>query len=259
VVDAETFLALVAEATALSDLGLAVNEQDARTMGTLLVDQVEFADVVIVNKADRATPAHLEQVKASIHALNPGARVLASTRGVVPLHEVLGTGRFDMEAAQERPAWIAELRGHHTPETEAYGVGSFVFRARRPFHPGRLQAWLASPWPGVLRAKGWFWVASRPNHCATFQLAGGTRETSLEGSWWAAVRPEKRPTDQEFQARMEKVWDPTFGDRRQEIVVIGAGMDVEGLKRGFELCLLDDRELRRPERWPSLAHPFPWG
>ncbi len=258
VVDAAAFPTELAQATELEELGLAVSDEDGRTLGTLHVEQVEFADVIVLNKTDLVDAAQLQRVEAVLRAINPGAQVVHSTRGNVPLERVLGTGLFDMEAAEQRPGWIRELNGEHTPETEAYGITSFTYRARHPFHPERFHAWLQTAWPGVVRAKGWFWVASRPNHTANVQVAGGTRYTELEGMWWAAVPPEQRGDDPELRAYLEGVWDPTYGDRRQEIVVIGVDLDEAALREGFDACLLTPEERAAPETWGSMPHPFDW-
>ena len=260
VVDAAAFPTELAAGTPLAELGMAVSDDDARTLATLHVEQVEFADVVVINKVDAVDAATLRRVDAAVRALNPGAHVVHAHRGRVPLGDVLLTGRFDMEAAERRPAWIRELQGHHTPETEAYGIRSFVVRARHPFHPERLHRWLfQTPWVGVVRAKGWYWVASRPNHTAQFQLAGGTRETGVAGLWWAAVPDDKRPDDAAFRAHLAENWHPIWGDRRQEIVVIGVDMDEAALRRGFEDCLLTEAEMEDPMDWAQFPHPLPWG
>jgi G3E family GTPase len=258
VVDAEAFPAELAQGRSLASKGLGVSDEDERTLATLHVEQVEFADVIVINKTDRVSRRERERVEATVRAINPGAAIVHTEHGRVPLGAVLGTGRFDMEEAQRRPAWVQELMGTHTPETEEYGISSFVYKARHPFHPGRLDAWLRSSWPGVVRAKGWFWVASRPNHTAAFQLAGATRETTVAGYWWAAVPPERRPDDPEFRAHLEALWHPTYGDRRQEIVLIGVDLDREALTAGFDACLLTPAELDHPERWGAMPHPFAW-
>jgi G3E family GTPase len=258
VVDARAFPAELERGSSLASQGLGVSDEDDRTLATLHIEQVEFADVIVLNKTDLVTAAELERVEATVRAINPGAILVRSERGQVPLAAVLGTGRFDMEEAQRRPAWVRELMGIHTPETEAYGISSFVYKARHPFHPARLDAWFRRPWPGVVRAKGWFWVASRPNHTAAFQLAGATRETSVAGVWWAAVSPERRPDDPAFRAKLESLWHPIYGDRRQEIVIIGVNLDREALTAAFDACLLTDAELNRPERWGEMPHPLPW-
>jgi len=240
------------------ELDLAISEEDERTLPMLLTEQVEFADVIVLNKTDLVTEEQLLRTEANIRAINAGAKLIRAQRGQVPLNEVLGTELFDMEEAERRPAWVQELMGTHTPETEEYGIGSFVYRARRPFHPERFNAWLHQEWPGVLRAKGWFWVASRPNHTATFQLAGGTRETGVAGIWWAAVPHEERPDDEEFTEHLKEIWDGTYGDRRQELVIIGVDMDEAALRAAFDRCLMDGAELDDPAQWETLAHPYPW-
>jgi G3E family GTPase len=258
VVDASAFPEELHQGRSLESEGLAVNEEDDRSLATLHTEQVEFADVILINKTDLVSEEELLRVEATVRALNPGARVVRSERSRVPLKEVLGTGRFDMDAAQQRPAWVQELMGTHTPETEEYGITSFVYRARHPFHPVRLDAWLRTEWPGVVRAKGWFWVASRPNHTAGFQLAGGSRETGLAGMWWAAIPPEKRPDDPEFLEHLQSLWHPVYGDRRQEIVIIGVDMDEAALRERFDACLLTLDELETPDKWGAMPHPFPW-
>ena len=214
--------------------------------------------MVVINKTDRVTASELEHVEALVRALNPGAEIVRSERGKVPMNKVLGTGRFDMGEAERRPAWIREMMGTHTPETEEYGISSFVYRARDPFHPVRFAALLQQPWAGVVRAKGWFWVASRPNHTASFQLAGGSRETQVAGMWWAAVPLSRRPDDPAFAAHLESLWHEAYGDRRQEIVIIGVGMDEDALRAAFDACLLTDAELSEPEQWAGMPHPFAW-
>jgi len=258
VVDAKAFPAELARGESLASQGLAVSDQDERTLATLHIEQVEFADVVVINKTDLVTEGELARVEAKLKAINPGAELVRSERGRVPLGSVLGTGLFDMDQAQQRPAWVQELLGTHTPETETYGISSFVYRARHPFHPARLDAWLRRPWPGVVRAKGWFWVASRPNHTAAFQLAGATRETGMAGVWWAAVPPERRPDDPTLLKQLEALWHPVYGDRRQEIVIIGVDLDQEALSDAFDACLLTEPELEWPEQWAAMPHPFPW-
>lgn len=259
VVDASSFLQQVSQGESLKARGLEIGEEDERTLSTLHIEQVEFADVVIINKTDLVGPKTLAQVESTIQALNPGVVMIRSERGVVPLESVLATGRFDMDEAQQKPAWIKELQGEHIPETEAYGFESFVYKARHPFHPERLDRWLRTRWPGVVRAKGWFWVASRPNNVASFQLAGGTRESSLMGTWWAAVPPERQPQDLATRTHLKQLWHPVYGDRRQEIVIIGVDIDRETIIRGFDCALLTRRELEDPEGWALMQHPFEWG
>lgn len=258
VVDVSSFPASLEASETLSDLSIGLDDQDERTLARLLVEQVEFADVVVLNKLDLASPEQRHAVEARIKALNPGARLIASVRGRIPLTAVLGTGLFDMEAATRRPAWIQELEGTHVPETEEYGISSFVYRARNPFHPRRLRDWLDSRWPGVVRAKGWFWVASRPNFTVEFQRSVNTWESNVLGLWFAAVPPEEREMDPGLAATLRALWHDLYGDRRQEIVVIGVDMDEPALRAGFEACLMTAAERRHLSTWGTLEHPFPW-
>ncbi len=258
VVDATTFPTGLEMDWTLADLQMGVNEEDDRTVASLLVEQVEFADVIVLNKLDLASPKLRHAVEARIKALNPEARIVPAVRGNIAIRDILGTGLFDMDAAMQRPAWVKELEGTHTPETEAYGIDSFVYRARHPFHPRRLRDWLDTRWPGVVRAKGWFWVASRPNVTAEYQLAGRAWNSSIMGMWFAAVPPEHRNLAPAMQAELEQLWHPLYGDRRQEIVVIGIAMDEAELRAGFDAALLTEDERADPDAWRQLEHPFSW-
>lgn len=258
VVDAANFPAGLETHETLVDLEIGLSDEDERSLASLLVEQVEFADVIILNKTDLATPEQRHAVEARIKALNPSARIVPTVRGQIPVEAILGTGLFDMEAAQARPAWAQELEGTHTPESEEYGITSFVYRARHPFHPRRLRDWLDAEWPGVVRSKGWFWVASRPNVTAEYQLAGSTWESDIMGMWFAAVPPDQRDLAPEFEQQLLKLWHPVYGDRRQEIVVIGIDMDEAALRAGFDAALLTEDERKDPSTWGALVHPFPW-
>ena len=258
VVDASAFPAGMDAHETLADLSMGVSDDDERSLASLLVEQVEFADVIVLNKLDLATPEQRHAVEARIKALNPGAKLVPCVRGNIEVGEILGTGLFDMDAAMQRPGWVQELEGTHTPETEEYGIRSFVYRARHPFHPQRLRDWLDSAWPGVVRAKGWFWVASRPNVTAEFQLSGNTWESDIMGMWFAAVPPEERNLDPDFEAELEALWHPEYGDRRQEVVLIGIDMDEAALREGFAAALMTEEERKDPSTWGLLEHPFPW-
>ena len=258
VVDASAFPSGMEAHETLAQLSLGLGADDERSLASLLVAQVEFADVIVLNKVDLATPEQRHAVEARIRALNPDARIIPSVRGEIPVAAILGTGLFDMEAAEERPAWVQELEGTHTPETEEYGIGSFVYRARHPFHPRRLRDWLDAAWPGVIRSKGWFWVASRPNITAQYQLAGNTWESEVFGMWFAAVKPELREDDPDWDPELAALWHPRYGDRRQEIVVIGIDMDEATIRAGFDAALLTEAERQDPMTWLELEHPFPW-
>jgi len=246
----------------LSDRGQSL-EGDERTVVDLLVEQIEFADTIVLNKVADAAPSQLADARAIVRSLNPAARLIEASFGRVPLAEVLGTGRFDMERAAQFPGWARELYGfkNHVPETEAYGIGSITFRERRPLHPARFHAFLDSDWPGVLRAKGFFWLATRPGFVGEMSMAGAIMRTQAHGRWYASVPRERWPADPTIRRRILERWDPLWGDRRQEIVLIGRHLDRSDLRGRLEACLLTDREIAQGElAWRRYPDPFPrWG
>ena len=253
VVDAFNFIRDFGSQDSLVDRRQARDQQDDRCVVDLLVDQIEFADVVILNKTDLVDANQLRQVTSIITALNPQAEIVESRFGNVPLAKVLETGRFSMEAASEAPKWLQELRGEHTPETEEYGISSFVYRARRPFHPERFMEALRSEWPGVLRGKGFFWLATRMEWAGNYSQAGAACRTEAAGFWWAAVDKRDWPDDQEYCEEVAKLWEEPWGDRRQEVVIIGQEMDRAAITAKLDVCLLTDEEMALgPEGW--LAH-----
>jgi G3E family GTPase len=259
VVDAAAFLRELGQADDLLERGLAAGEEDDRTISDLLVEQVEFADVLVLNKVDRVSPEDLDRVEALLRRLNPTAELVQSTFGRVPLSLLLDTGRFDFDRAAEAPGWLAELRGEHVPEAEEYGVSSFAYRSRRPFHPARFSDWIDQERDGLLRAKGTFWLATRPDLVGLYSLAGGACRTEPGGRWLAATPKADWPDDpDECQAALDD-WDPTFGDRIQELVFIGIGLDREEICRSLDACLLGDEELdgRDPLSAFDLPDPFP--
>ena len=229
VVDAVNLLGQYASQDFLRDTAESLGEEDERTIVSLLVEQIEFADVIVLNKVADAGPALVETAREIIRSLNADARLIEADFANVPLAEVLDTGRFDFDRAHEHPLWAKELYGfaHHICETEEYGITSFVYRARRPFHPAHLQALLTGPLPGVIRAKGHFWIATRPDWVGEFSLAGAVVQTCGLGRWWTAVPRECWPRNPEMLAQVRAQWHPTFGDRRQELVFIGVGLDRE--------------------------------
>ena len=257
VVDAKHFLRDYGSPDSLVDRAQARDESDDRCVVDLLVDQVEFADVIVLNKADLASPEELRQVEGVIKALNPRAEVVPATFGSVPLDRILNTKRFDLEEASQSPGWARELRGEHTPETEEYGISSFVYRARRPFHPQRFMDCLRKEWPGVLRSKGFFWLATRMEWAGNFSQAGAACRTEAAGFWWAAVDKSTWPDDDEQVREILKLWKKPYGDRRQEIVIIGQSLDQAALTARLDACLLTDTEMELgPERWRRLPDPF---
>jgi len=258
VVDAFNFLRDFGSPDSLVDRRQSRDEQDDRCVVDLLVDQIEFADVIILNKTDLVTPDELDLVTGIVKGLNPQAELIRAKFGQVPLNEVLDTRRFDMEHAQDAPGWLKELRGEHTPETEEYGISSFVYRARRPFHPERFMAALRTEWPGVLRSKGFFWLATRMDWAGSYSQAGAACRTEAAGFWWAAVNSREWPDDQEECEEIAKLWEKPWGDRRQEIVVIGQLLDQAAIIAKFDACLLTDEEMALgPEGWlANFKDPF---
>jgi len=260
VVDAFNFWSDFEASQALAERGLALGEEDERTVVDLLVDQIEFADVILINKCDLAEDETLRKTEAVIRKLNPRAKILRSSRGSVPLDEVLNTRRFDFEEASKAPGWMKVMRGEETSEADEYGISSFVYRARRPFHPLRFWKVINRDWPGVLRSKGFFWLASRPRFVGVWSQAGGACEYRAGGSWWASVPKERWPTEDEEQKVIWKEWQEPYGDRRQEIVLIGANLEQKKLTSLLDACLLTDRELSSGESgWSRFKDPFsPW-
>ncbi len=257
VVDARNFLADYDEAKTLASTGQVAGEDDERTITDLLVDQVEFADVVVINKIDLVSQDDLARLEAVLTALNPSARIVRSERGRVPLDRVLGTNAFDFERASSGAGWMHELEGRHTPETEEYGISSFVFRARKPFDPERLWAFFhdESIWSTVLRSKGFFWLATRHHLMWEWSQASRVCAAQPVGNWWAAI-PRDRWGDEKPDA--EPMWDARFGDRCQELVFIGRGHDPAEITRRLEACLIDDELASQGSTgWERLPDPFP--
>jgi len=259
VVDAVNFSVDLDQADSLQSRGESLGEEDARTVSDLLIDQVEFADVIIINKIDLITSDERERLEHALRQLNRHAEIIYASFGKVPLEKVMGTGRFDFERAAQAPGWLAEIRGQHTPETEEYGIGSFVYRARRPFHPARFAKTLKTKWPGdVLRSKGFFWLASRPDAAGEWSQAGGVVRHGPAGIWWAAAPREHWPQDPEYRARIEAEFEGEYGDRRQEIVFIGQNLEPEQTTQMLDQCLLTDEEMGAgPETWKTFDDPFP--
>jgi G3E family GTPase len=258
VVDARAWLEDYASADTLARRGQTAGEGDTRLLVDLLVEQVEFADVIVLNKADLVTEAELRRLAGIIATFNPRAEIVACTHGQVPLSKVLNTGRFDFAAAREAAGWIQALNGQHLPESEEFGIKSFVWRARRPLHPARFKRLIESDLPGVIRAKGFFWLATRMPWAGEWQLAGRVSRHQAAGFWWAAQPESRWPADPEWRAMVARHWQEPWGDRRQEIVFIGVGMDEAALRRALDACLLSDAEMAKgPKAWAELPDPFP--
>jgi G3E family GTPase len=258
VVDAHRFRHDLGSLDDLRERQIALSDEDERTIPDLLIDQVEFANVIIINKADLLSESELGALQALLRHLNPEAELIVATRGVVSPSRILGTGMFDFEQAEAAPGWQKELAGEHIPETEEYGIGSFVYRARKPFHPERLWRAIDAGLPGVLRAKGFFWVATRPDLVGTWSQAGQLLEVNPGGYWYAATDPEHWDVDDEERAIIESHWAPEVGDRRQEIAIIGQGLNRAALSAMLDACLVTDEEQQAgPSLWQTFADPFP--
>ena len=260
VVDAASFLRDYNAAEALKDRGESLGEEDHRTVTDLLIDQIEFANVIVLNKLDLVTEHQANEVKAIVKALNPGAKILMATRSEVPLDSVLDTGLFDYDQAANSAGWIRELEGEHTPETEEYGISSFTYRTSQPFDAEKLWDFLNNDdnWGGVLRSKGFFWVAA--NHAVAYEWAqaGGVSTVNPVGMWWAAVSREHWHHPEGQRPDQQPDWHPRFGDRAQQLVFIGQKMDEAAMRAGLDSCLLDERIAAADSRtWTSLTNPFP--
>jgi G3E family GTPase len=261
VVDAINLLRDFSSHDFLADRGESLGDGDTRTLVNLLTEQIEFANVVVLNKVSDAGPAAVDAARKIIRALNPDARLIEADRSVVASDAILGTGMFDFDRASEHPLWAKELYGfaHHMPETEEYGISSFVYRARAPFHPSRIHRVLNGDLPGVIRAKGHFWIGSRPNWVAEFSMAGAVSSVTPLGGWWASVPKERWPTHPDALAEVAGKWAEPWGDRRQEIVFIGSGMDERALRAALDNALIAADNFT-PEAWAGLPDPFPvWG
>lgn len=257
VVDAYNFLRDYSSRDSLQVRGQSMGEEDQRTVVDLLIEQIEFCDVIVLNKIDLMSLEESQRLIGILQSLNPRAKIELASFGRVSLDKVLGTGLFDFEQASLAPAWLKEMRGEHMPETQAYGIASFVYRARRPFHPLRFKEWVDSEWPGVVRSKGFFWLASHPVFAGSWSQAGAVARHEVAGYWWAAIPKEKWPTDATALSQIQQKWHDGVGDARQEIVLIGIDMNEVQLKSRFDACLLTDEEMAcGPQVWMNWSNPF---
>lgn len=262
VVDALNLLADYSSTDLLATRGEAAGAGDDRSLVGLLVEQIEFADVVIVNKASAVSPGQLATVKQVVASLNADARIIEADFGKVPLDRILDTALYDEERSEQHPLWMKELYDYasHRPESEEYGVESFVYRARRPFNPAKLYRFLTGDaLDKVIRAKGHFWLATRTDFLGELAIAGHQKTVGRMGRWWAAVPKNRWPEDGSFEHFVLRHWDPVWGDRRQELVFIGIGLDKAAISKALDACLVPTDEFN-PEKWKRLNDPFPaWG
>ncbi|MDG2453848.1 MAG: GTP-binding protein [Paracoccaceae bacterium] len=259
VVDAVNLLNDYSSHDFLRDRGETMGEEDERTLVHLLTDQIEFADVVILNKVDNAGADKVDAACKIIRSLNADAEIIETNHSTVAADKILDTGLFDSDRAHEHPMWAKELYGFadHVPETEEYGVASYVYRARLPFVPERILNLLDGDLPGVIRAKGHFWISTRPDWVAEFSLAGSLSSVEPLGTWWASVPEDRRPTNESAVAYVNAHWQEPWGDRRQEIVFIGAGIDWAELKTRLDTCLVPAMATTGPNDLPDFPDPFP--
>ena len=261
VVDAANLLKDYSSIDFLRDRNQALGEDDNRTLVDLLVEQIEFANVIILNKVDLVSADQIAEVRRIIRALNGEADIIESYMAEINIERVLNTGLFDYERARENPLWYKELYSpdDHKPEIEEYGITSLTYRQRRPFHPEKFYRLLRGNWPRVIRAKGYFWLATRPEWVGHMSLAGAFMRHEACGLWWAGVPKEHWPDDHQGRRAIAEIWDPVYGDRRQELVFIGQGLDRDQLTAVLDACLVGDEEALTfdAERWSSLPDPFP--
>ncbi|MBP3960199.1 zinc metallochaperone GTPase ZigA [Gemmata sp. G18] len=260
VVDAANFLDDYLSSESLTDRNLALSAEDDRDVVNLLVDQVEFADVIVLNKTDLVTAEKLNQLEAVLRALNGSAKIIRSARGHVPLAEILNTGRFDFDRASQAPGWMVVLRGDERSETAEYGISSFVYRARMPFHPERLYQFMVNDelTGPLLRSKGFMWIATRPQWAALWSQAGRVVELSPQGVWWADVPRDEWPTDPDERAEILATFEGDYGDRRQELVFIGKALNQAVIRAALDGALVTEVEmLGGPALWAKIRDPLP--
>ena len=260
VVDSANLIRHYSSTDFLKDQGESLGDDDQRTLADLLVEQIEFANIILLNKIDQVNAAELKTVKAIIRSLNAKAKIIETTLSQVDLGDVMDTGLFNLEEAQEHPLWAQELYHFkdHIPETEEYGITSFVYRARAPFDPAKLHAFFNQEWPGIVRAKGFFWLASRPEFVGEVSQAGAFVRHQGIGRWWAEVPRERWPEGADFENVLKTYWDDDYGDRRQEMVFIGlsAERDQQAIREQLDACLVEDY-LADPEQHRTVQDPFP--
>ena len=260
VVDAVNFLKDYEDAKYLKDSGESLGEEDERSVADLLVDQVEFADLILISKTDLVTSEEVKRLTAILKTLNTSAKIVPISHGKVDVNDVLDTGLFDFERAQQAPGWLKEMRGEHVPETEEYGIGSFTYSARRPFHPNKFFNFLhgTEKYGKLIRSKGYFWLATRPQFAGQWSQAGGIASYGFAGMFWKAVPKKDWPEDEQYLASIKEQWVEPFGDMRQELVFIGQDLDQEKMTQALDECLLSEEEvLKGKVYWSTLDDPFP--
>ena len=259
VVDGLNFLQDFNAAESLVTRGETLGEDDDRAITDLLIEQVEFADVILISKIDLISSTDRRELMAILRRLNSQAEILPMVMGAVPLGKILDTGRFDFERAAQAPGWLTELRGEHAPETEEYGIASTAYRARRPFHPQRFFDFLNAPWENgrLLRSKGFFWLANKHEDAGSWSQAGGLMRHGFAGRWWRFVPKAQWPQDDDSAQVIMRSWEAETGDCRQELVFIGQNIDFGRLATELDECLLTDAEMAAGvASWRLMPDPF---
>ena len=259
VVDGLNFLQDYQAAESLDSRGETLGESDERSITDLLIEQVEFADVILISKIDLISSDERQELIAILQRLNAQAEIIPMVMGEVALHKILDTGRFDFDRAAQAPGWLQELRGEHVPETEEYGIASSAYRAHRPFHPQRFFDFIERPWTNgkLLRSKGFFWLASKFQEAGSWSQAGGLMRYGFAGRWWRFVPRDQWPQDPQAKAEILHKWLPDTGDCRQELVFIGQHINFARLADELDACLLNDAEMALGEAsWKLLSDPF---
>ena len=260
VVDAANLIRNYSSTDFLKDKGESLGEDDERTLVDLLVEQIEFANVILLNKIDLISKVELKIVRALIRGLNAKAKIIETTLSKVNLKDVIDTGLYDLEEAQEHPLWAQELYNpdDHIPETEEYGITSFVYRANEPFNPQKIHSFFNQEWPGIVRAKGFFWLSSRPDFVGEISQAGAFVRHKGIGRWWVSIPRNRWPDPVAVEEDVKRYWTNEYGDRRQEIVFIGLKDQIneDVLRKQLDDCLVKDY-LSDPEFFQKLEDPFP--
>lgn len=259
-VDAVNFLQDYDAAYSLQDTDENLGEDDERSVTDLLVEQVEFSDVILISKTDLVSDEDIKRLTGVLRSLNTDADIIPIQRGAAPLDKLLNTGRFSFERAQQAPGWLKEIRGEHIPETEEYGISSFVYRARRPFNPAKFYQFLNTRVTEgkLIRSKGFFWLATRPEFAGQWSQAGGIGHHSMAGLFWKAVPKNRWPDDPEYLKSIEEIWVEPFGDMRQELVFIGQNLNQKAMIDSLDNCLITDEQLLAGKsEWALLDDPFP--
>tara|TARA_Y200000002_G_scaffold146706_1_gene121269 strand:+ start:99 stop:1313 length:1215 start_codon:yes stop_codon:yes gene_type:complete len=260
VVDAVNFLKDYEDAKYLQDTDESLGEDDERSVADLLVDQIEFADILLVSKTDLVEVDDVEKLNAILRSLNTSAKIIPITHGKVDIQNVLNTGLFDFEKAQQSPGWLQEMRGEHVPETEEYGISSFSYVARRPFYPEKFYNFVHSTeqFGKLIRSKGYFWLGSRLEYAGQWSQAGGIARYGFAGLFWRSVPKKDWPQDKESLDTIKENWIEPFGDMRQELVFIGQGLDKTAMIDALDDCLVSEEDLLRGEEfWTTMNDPFP--